>query len=268
MQLGETARRSGYEVEYFAELDSTNTRAMADARALDPSRYPLRKWIVAGRQSAGRGRLARPWVSEPGNLYASLLLVDAVPPVRAAELGFVTGVALAEAIAPLTPPDAAPKLKWPNDLLCREAKVAGILLEATTLPNGRFVCVVGCGINCASHPSDTPYPAASLAALGADVAPGSVFAALSDRLAFWMERWREPDGFSAVRVAWLSHASHIGQNIRVDQLGGALHGVFETIDERGRLVLVGPDGRRSIDTGDVMLPAAAKSTASSASTGH
>jgi len=256
VQLAQSALGCGYRLEYFPELDSTNSRAMAEARSLAPEDGLLRKWFVAGRQSAGRGRMARPWVSQPGNLYASLLLLDGLTPARAAELGFVTGVALAEALTSMLPEDARPQLKWPNDLLCGGAKVAGILLEATTLPDGRFVCVIGCGVNCASHPDNTPYPAASLRALGAAVSPGEVFEALSGSFADWYQRWRDTGGFSSVRMAWLSHAAHLGQSIRIVLNGETVHGIFRAIDEHGRLVLEQPAGQRIVDTGDIMLASA------------
>src|SRR5262249_32383687 len=107
------------------EVGSTNAEAFARARAGE--RGPL--WITARRQTAGRGRRGRGWVSERGNLYASLLLTDPAPPQRAAELSLVAALALHDALAEranvLGP---RLKLKWPNDLLCDGAKLAGILV--------------------------------------------------------------------------------------------------------------------------------------------
>ena len=71
------------------------------------------------RQSGGRGRNGRVWPSEPGNLYASLLLIDPAPPARAAELGFVAGLALADALRQILRGDPALRIKWPNDILYR-----------------------------------------------------------------------------------------------------------------------------------------------------
>src|SRR5262245_57801913 len=96
-------------------VGSTNAEAFARARAGE--RGPL--WIVARRQTDGRGRRGRRWISEPGNLYASLLLVDPAPSSRAAELSLVAGLALHDALVECSP-GLAPrlKLKWPNDVLC------------------------------------------------------------------------------------------------------------------------------------------------------
>lgn len=254
MRLGDVARASGYSCHYFAELDSTNSEAMRRARQTMSGDTASRQWIMAGEQAAGRGRLGRPWVSQPGNLYASLLLVDEVSPAQAAQLGFVTGVALAKALVPFLPAGQMPALKWPNDLLCDGAKVAGILLEGSTLPDGSFACVIGCGVNCSSHPDNTSYATSNLAASGAPAEPDQVMQRLSDTFAEWFDIWRASDGFSRVRMAWLSHAAHIGQTIQVMAPAGPSEGIFETIDAHGRLVLRTASGELIIDTGDVMLP--------------
>lgn len=215
---------------------------------------PGRLWIVAAQQGAGRGRLARPWASPPGNLYASIVLVGDVEPARAAELGFVAGVALVEALAPMLPVDCAPRLKWPNDLLAGGGKLAGILLEGSVLADGRFACVVGCGVNCASHPQPTAYPAASLAALGGPGVPEPVFAALSAAFAASFDIWRGAGGFAAIRSRWLAAGHRPGEQIAVLRGEQRTTGAFRTIDETGRLVLATADGETTIDTGDVMLP--------------
>src|ERR1043166_8409052 len=122
---------SGARLLSLDEVGSTNAEAFARARAGE--RGPL--WITARRQTAGRGRRGRAWVSEPGTLYASLLLTDPAPPQRAAELSLVAALAvhdaLAERAAVLGP---RLTLKWPNDVLCDGAKLAGILVEGEGLP--------------------------------------------------------------------------------------------------------------------------------------
>ena len=225
---------------------------MRRARAGDPGRL----WIVARQQSAGRGRLSRPWVSPPGNLYASLLLRSEFEPAHAAELGFVTGLALLEAIAPFMPAPENVRLKWPNDLLVGDAKVAGILLEATTLVDGTFACVIGCGVNCTTHPKDTPYPAADLQSLGCAVDASLVLERLADTFAGRLARWQQSGGFQDVRKDWIKHAYRIGETISVAQGGQQISGIFRSIDATGRLILVQGDKETIIDTGNVMLPAA------------
>ena len=80
-------------------------------------------WVVARSQTGGRGRQGRDWASPEGNLYTSLLLIDPAPPARAPQLGFVAGVALAQAVRGLLGGDPRLVLKWPNDLLHDGAKL-------------------------------------------------------------------------------------------------------------------------------------------------
>ena len=145
----------------FDELDSTNEEARR--RVLEEGeRGPL--WIVACRQSRGRGRLGRDWISVPGNLHASLVLSEGVAPERAPQLGFVAGVATIAALRALFPDETGFALKWPNDILLNRAKLGGVLLEGLALSAGderrppAGVVVVGIGVNCAAAPQDTPYP--------------------------------------------------------------------------------------------------------------
>ena len=144
---------AGYRHLAFDTLGSTNDEALSRARAGDPGKL----WIVAGSQSRGRGRVGRSWSSPVGNLYASLLLVDPAEPRFAAELGFVAGLALARAVNRVAGRPDEVRIKWPNDLVRHGAKLAGVLVEGTQLPGGAFACVLGFGVNCASHPSGLPY---------------------------------------------------------------------------------------------------------------
>src|SRR6187401_2216053 len=126
MQLDPIVADAGVRLIAHDTIGSTNTEACRLARAGE--RNPL--WITARQQTAGRGRRGNVWISEPGNLYASLLLPD-VPPGRAGELAFVAALAVYDAVSELAP-DMAFRLtlKWPNDVQVGNAKLAGILIEA------------------------------------------------------------------------------------------------------------------------------------------
>lgn len=224
---------------------------MARARAGDPGRL----WLRARSQSEGRGRLGRAWTSLPGNLHASLLLLDPAPPDTAPQLGFVAGTALIEALREITGAGARLSLKWPNDALLDGAKLAGILLEATQLPGGAFACVAGIGVNCASHPQGLPYPAADLAAFGESACAENLFAALQTGFARWFEIWRGGAGFAQIREAWLASAAGLGGPIEIANGVRRVSGRFRTIDLRGRLVLDGDAGETVIETGDIFLTA-------------
>jgi len=249
--LGKGALAAGYRLESFDELGSSNDEAMARGRNGDPGHL----WIVTSQQSKGRGRLGRVWRSPPGNLYASLLLVDAAPPALSAQLGFVAGVALAGALEMLLRDPSQLRLKWPNDALFNGAKLSGLLLEGASLADGRFACVVGFGVNCLSSPKDLPYSTASLHDIGAVSAErGDLFALLSDGMAHWLDVWDRGAGFARVREAWLGFAGGIGEEISVAQGAASRRGVFQGIDAQGRLLLDIGDGKPVvIEAGDVTL---------------
>src|ERR1700722_4037801 len=205
-------------------VDSTNAEALRRARAGE--RGPL--WVVAGSQTAGRGRRGRAWASPPGHRYASLLLVDpALAP------------GLAESLA----------LKWPNDLLCRGAKIAGILIEGEGGPIANpVVAVIGIGVNCRHHPDGVEHPATDFAAQGAAVEPVALFDTLRRTMAARLAEWDRGAGFAAIRSAWLDRAAGLGQAIRARLPDREVTGIFEALDETGRLVLRCADGRREVIT--------------------
>ena len=118
-------------------------------------------------QTAGRGRRGRRWSSPPGNLYASLILRPDAAPDRAAQLGFVAALAVADALRELAPELGEPACKWPNDILVGGHKIAGILLESE-MGEGQNLAflIVGVGINLVSAPPDAEYPATSIAGEG------------------------------------------------------------------------------------------------------
>lgn len=246
MQLDPRASAAGVRLVSHQLLVSTNTEALALARAGE--RGPL--WVTAGRQSAGRGRRGRPWASEAGNLFASLLLTDPAPAEHWPELSFVAALAVHDAVAEIAP-QLRPQLaiKWPNDLLLAGAKFAGILTEG----EGAETVVVGLGVNCTSHPSDTEYPATDLGAAGANASAAVVFGALSAKMLGRLAQWNRGEHFATIRTDWLSRAAGLGGTISVRLSEREVAGRFETIDDGGRLVLVEPDGKsHAIAAGDVV----------------
>jgi BirA family biotin operon repressor/biotin-[acetyl-CoA-carboxylase] ligase len=175
-----------------------------------------------------------------GNLHATLLLTDPSPSAAAPQLGFVAGLSLCEAAAAAAPSLAKSlALKWPNDLLCHGRKIGGILVEGEGTP---IAVAIGIGVNCRHHPEGLEYPATDFAANGAAVAPDALLDGLAREMQERLAQWNSGTGFTAIRAAWLAHASGLGEPLRVRLGGRETSGRFESIDEAGRLMLRHGDG--------------------------
>lgn len=234
----------GYRLTAFDTIGSTND----EAKRLAAEGVAEGAVVWATTQTKGRGRQDRSWRSPPGNLYCSILLRPAKAAPALATLGFVAALAAAEAIEALAPATQV-TLKWPNDILIQECKVAGILLEAGG--NGAWL-VIGCGINLAHFPEDTPFPATSVvAAKGVTVSASDALGVFCHGLDGWHRRWRD-QGFEPIRQAWLARAHPKGTRLSVRLPSATVDGTFRELDRDGTLLLDGEDGAlHRIAAGDV-----------------
>jgi BirA family biotin operon repressor/biotin-[acetyl-CoA-carboxylase] ligase len=229
----------------FDLLDSTNEEARRLAAAGDTG--PL--WIAARTQSKGRGRRGNAWISDPGNLFATLLL--AAPHTTAAQLGFAASLATADVVASYTSPARA-RLKWPNDVLLDNRKVAGILLETA----GPETIAIGIGVNLAHHPDGTETPAIAVnSATGRAIDPEDALGNLAARFAAWYGTWRS-QGFMGLKSHWLKRASGLGGPIRARLADREIKGVFEGLDHDGALLLRGDAGLTRITAAEIFLEGA------------
>jgi BirA family biotin operon repressor/biotin-[acetyl-CoA-carboxylase] ligase len=143
-------------------------------------------------------------------------------------------------------------LKWPNDVLAGPQKLAGILLEAEAVTDGRLAVVVGIGINVIAAPEGTPTPATSLAALGINIGAEELFTVLSDSWAEFRGIWDRGRGFGEIRRLWLERATGLERGVAVHTGGSIVEGIFDTIDESGCMIVRTLDGKRvPISAGDV-----------------
>jgi BirA family biotin operon repressor/biotin-[acetyl-CoA-carboxylase] ligase len=224
-------------------IGSTNDETLRLAREGAPDGTV----VVAEQQTAGRGRQGRQWISPPGNLYVSFLIrTERFPgftPARAAEIGFVAALAVADALDTAI---AGSRLKWPNDVLLAGAKVAGILTELAS-----DAIVIGIGINVAHAPPDMPYPVTSVAALGATVSPDALLTTLADHLDQRLLAWHTA-GFATIREAWLQRGPEPGQALTARAGSGRVTGTFAGLAEDGALLLATADGLRRIVAGEVV----------------
>ncbi|PTM90170.1 biotin--[acetyl-CoA-carboxylase] ligase [Mycoplana dimorpha] len=237
--------------EALVETVSTNTECFERARKGALSGL----WVTAARQTGGRGRRGRPWTSEPGNLYASLLLIDPAPVERLGSLPLAAAVAVQAAIASVMPLASPPVLiKWPNDILIERKKICGILVESEMLADGRQAIVIGCGINVAVAPEGGLYPIGKLSDYGCTVAPAELFAHLYREMADTLRLWDSANGIGEIMARWRKVAGGIGETITVNLPTQSISGRFAGIDDTGLLKLVNDDGGvRLIAAGDVFF---------------
>jgi BirA family transcriptional regulator, biotin operon repressor / biotin---[acetyl-CoA-carboxylase] ligase len=255
--LGPRAISAGYRLAAFDSIGSTNTEALARARAGE--RGPI--WFVTSEQTAGRGRRNRPWIAPRGNLASSILEVIDVSPAVAATLGFAAGLAIETALQKVSVEASLRSagsehmkfsLKWPNDVLAGRQKLVGIGLEAEAVADDRLAIVVGIGTNVVAAPEGMPTPATSLAALGVHIGAEELFAELSDAWAEFRGLWDNGRGFAEIRRLWLERATGLGRGVAIHTGGSIVEGIFDTIDEQGCMIVRTLDGKRlPISAGDV-----------------
>lgn len=235
------------------EIDSTNAEGFRRAPTL---RGPT--WIIAGVQTAGRGRRARPWSSPRGNFHGTLVLKPTEPPETVALRSFAAALALRDALVALTGLPDSFKLKWPNDVLCNGGKIAGILLESQGLNGPDPVLCIGIGVNLIAAPDPSlvepgaVLPAALLQETGLRVTPERFLDALAPACAAW-EATFQAQGFAPLRAAWLAHAARLGEPIRARTGSETREGVFEAIDAQGNLILRTTGGTLAIPAAEVFF---------------
>ncbi|MEL6167995.1 MAG: biotin--[acetyl-CoA-carboxylase] ligase [Pseudomonadota bacterium] len=241
----------GYERLVYDEIDSTNAEA---ARLAPDLRRPT--WIMARHQTAARGRRGRAWQNPEGNFAATLVMRPGGNAAWAGLRSFLAANALYETLALWVDRDAL-SLKWPNDVLLNEGKVAGILLESAGSAVATDWLAIGFGVNLAQKPlgiRDASFPPVCLAdSLDGEIIPqGTFLTHLANHYA------TEEDiltrlGFDKIRRTWLGRAARLGEIITAHTGREEVTGRFETVDEGGRLVLMTPDGPRAIPAADVFF---------------
>lgn len=240
----------GRQLEAHDAIPSTNDEALRLARG----GAPHGTLVLADRQTAGRGRRGRSWVSPAGvNLYLSIILRPPLPPQRAPELVPVVAVAAAETLR-AHGVDAG--IKWPNDLEIDGRKVAGILTELSANADRIHFVVVGIGINVNLHGDDLPEELRPIATsmaleLGRQLSRPALAADFLGRLEGWLGL-HERAGFGPVRERYRELSTTLGQRVRLVEADGEIEGVAEDIDESGAILLRRDDGVLEMArTGDV-----------------
>ena len=235
------------QLDIVAQTGSTNADLLARLSAGE--QIPEGYWLVADRQVGGRGRQGRRWLDANGNFMGSTVVRVAPQDPAPASLSFVSALAAYEALVPRTADPSVLRLKWPNDILLREAKLCGILLERES-----EYAVIGIGVNLAAAPALEDRETRSLSEVGPAPDRDTFALALADTFRTELERWRQY-GLEPTLARWLAAAHPAGTALKVhDARGEPLSGRFAGLEPDGGLRLRLADGTTHvIRAGDVML---------------
>ncbi|HQV02646.1 MULTISPECIES: biotin--[acetyl-CoA-carboxylase] ligase [unclassified Novosphingobium] len=230
-------------------LETGSTNADLAARLLAADRVAEGDWLVADRQTAGKGRQGRAWFDGHGNFMGSTVVRPGSSDPPPASLALLAGLALHEVVAPLVPPPSTVLLKWPNDLMIGSAKLAGILLERV----GDAV-IVGIGTNLAQAPQVEGRETIALSALGPAPDRDHFAQSLARQFDIELERWRS-FGLDPLVRRWQAAAHPIGTALAVGEPGETpLEGRFAGLTADGALQLRLADGTtRTVHAGEVRL---------------
>jgi BirA family biotin operon repressor/biotin-[acetyl-CoA-carboxylase] ligase len=244
-------KRLGKVVHYFHAIDSTNAKAyeLASKGAQEG------EVVVAESQEKGRGRLGRLWFSPPFlNLYVSIILRPDIPPNQASLLTLMAAVATAETLEQFS--GLQPIIKWPNDILLRNRKIAGLLNEIHSETDRVHFVILGIGVNLNVDPEKFPREIRSLATslkheTGKTVLRKVFLSSLLETTEKWYKIFLKEGGLHILK-AWKGWAQIQGKKVRVTSFGEVLTGVAIDVDSDGALILGTEDGKRKrVVAGDV-----------------
>jgi len=240
------------DIEYSKEIDSTNTKA----KDLAQRGAPEGTVVIAEKQTNGRGRRGRIWLSPEGDgIYATLILRPAMSPGGAPKITLMTAVAVAEALLSLVQIDI--RIKWPNDILVNGRKLAGILTEITADMDAVNYIVVGLGLNVNTRSESFSEEIGKIATsiyieTGEQLSRARLIRAYLEQFEKYYKMFTQNE-FAAIMGRWKQLSGFIGQKVMVDVMGQNYIGEVSDIDDDGVLILKDDQGRsRRIFSGDVI----------------
>ena len=237
-------------VKTFETIDSTNVEAKR--QIVDGNKQDL--LIVSSHQTAGRGRLTRTWFSPEGGLYFSLVLRPRLGPQFAPLASLLCGCAVAKGLQSLGIDHV--RLKWPNDILVKEDKIAGILNELVSLDPVDSWMILGVGINQNISMNEFPEEIASRSTsvidiLGAETSPETLLCAIINEIDRLLAIVEAEKSFSSVLELWKQMSGTLGRKVHVDDGTKHIVGYAEDLLEDGSLVVLTENGRENVTMGDV-----------------
>jgi len=237
-------------VKYFDSVDSTNS----EAKTLFLQGESEGLIVVAKKQTAGRGRKGRSWLSPVGGLYFSIVLKPRLSVETAPLLGLLSGCAVARSLGSLGLEKVA--LKWPNDVLIDEKKIAGILCEVVTMEDGSAGIIVGIGVNqncpIARMPVGLQWPTTSVVdEIGKETSFESLLCSITNEIDKLLQTVESESSFADALNEWRKLSSTIGAKVRIHEDGKTIFGLARNIDTNGALLVETDEGLRTVIEGDV-----------------
>lgn len=239
------------QIQYFDTIDSTNTRA----KQLALQGAPHGTVLIADQQTMGRGRMGRQFISPQGmGIYMSVILRNHVPVEQQMHLTCAVAVAACDALESAV--GIRPAIKWTNDLVCGNRKIAGILTELVTTPT-ETCTIIGIGINCHQQEGDFPEELGGIAG-SLTMVTGNAVSRTSITTALLWALLRMDQQLLPRKAQILQHYREdcitIGKSISILRMDTVRHGVAVGIDEDGALLVRFPDGHlETIATGEVSI---------------
>jgi BirA family biotin operon repressor/biotin-[acetyl-CoA-carboxylase] ligase len=241
----------GETIHHFHTLDSTNSKAYQ--LALNGAEEG--EVVISESQEKGKGRLGRQWFSPPSlNLYLSVILRPKISPHQASLITLMAAVATADAIRKFS--GLLPLIKWPNDILLGDRKVAGLLNEIHSEMDRIHFVILGMGVNLngeeKTFPKEIRAKATSLKIeMGQTVSRKAFLQSLLQELEKWYRIFIK-EGSAVILKAWRDRAHIKGRRVKVTSFGETWVGTAIDVDSDGALILETANGkRRRVVAGDV-----------------
>ena len=234
------------------ETESTNSEALKLAKFTDKPTF-----VVAKKQTNGRGRVDRSWLDPVGNFSGSILIKIDEDLQSLALRSFVAALAVFDAIGQKISKEHELVIKWPNDLLLNGKKICGILLETRNFGTVSAL-VIGIGVNLLSSPNLDKNqniivkPGSILGETGVKLDPIYFSELIADQYALRENQFRTM-GFSKIREIWMDRATKLGKRIIARTPNVEYHGIFDSVDEKGQLILITNGEKKKIAAAEIFF---------------
>jgi len=241
----------GKKIHHFQTVDSTNSKAYQ--LALNGAEEG--EVILSESQEKGRGRMGRQWFSPPSlNLYLSIILRPIIPPPQVPLITLMAAVATADAIQKFS--GIIPQIKWPNDILLKGRKVAGLLNEIHSEMDRIHFVILGIGVNLNTDEKKFSKEIRSIAtSLKIEMGQTVSRKVFLQSLLLEMERWYSiflEEGSTVILNAWRDRADIKGRQVKVTSFGETVVGTAIDVDSDGALILeTGGGKQRRVMAGDI-----------------